>query len=123
MQHYATQANDPQLLHDATAVRERADYRAGQLLLDMDLHKGGREESTGNAVLPVKNAMPKLWDFGISKIQSSRWQKKAALSEDEFELHLQRAKDRALKSLDTRALNRTLPRAASVGAKQRDKAA
>ena len=43
------------------------------MLKGMEKDKGGRPSKTGNIVQPVS----KLADIGISKSQSSRWQKEA----------------------------------------------
>lgn len=68
----------------ACEIRLRAERRSGQLLKEMDKAEGGRpsenrsKETTG---FPQRT----LSDLGISKDQSSQWQKLAKIPEDEFE--------------------------------------
>ncbi|MDN5856298.1 MAG: hypothetical protein L0K86_26335, partial [Actinomycetia bacterium] len=60
---------------------ERAERKAGEMLREREPHQGGRPAAeTGNKPLPV-SAPPKLDDLGISKMQSSRWQKIADVPE------------------------------------------
>lgn len=78
-QEYAKRANDSQLEHDAAKARIRAERRCGELLIDMDMNKGGR---------PSKNQSSEstsLKDIGISKDQSSSYQTLARINDDDFE--------------------------------------
>jgi phage protein Gp37/Gp68 len=91
MKVYAEQAKDRQLIEHATELQLRAERRAGELLREMEKNKGGAEKGVGrrgvnNAVAP-NDRIPaaKLSDLGISKTQSSRWQRLGALSEEDFE--------------------------------------
>ena len=83
---YAKQANDYELERDAAVARVRAERRCGELLAEMDKAKGGRpienrsHDSTG-FVAETKT----LSDLGITKDQSSKWQRLAAVPEAEFE--------------------------------------
>ena len=83
---YAKQANDYELERDAAVARVRAERRCGELLAEMDKAKGGRpienrsHDSTG-FVAETKT----LSDLGITKDQSSKWQRLAAIPEKEFE--------------------------------------
>jgi N6-adenosine-specific RNA methylase IME4 len=93
MQAYAKQAKDTELIKYATEIRMRAERRAGELLIEMgerqerDRGKGGDRKSR----LRAATVIPKLADLGVSKTQSSRWQKIAALEPDRFEANLVRA--------------------------------
>jgi hypothetical protein len=72
----------------------RAEIKAGELLSTMNRKKPGDNQHgrTGsNTVLPP----PKLSDLGVSKMQSSRWQKLAALSKDQQEEKIAMAKRKA----------------------------
>ena len=63
----------------AAEIRVRAERRAGELLRDMKKRDGGdamRARFQKGTELP-----PKLSELGITKKQSSRWQKLAKLSE------------------------------------------
>jgi len=78
---YARQAKDTELIERATEIRMRAEIRAGQLLREMEKAKGGEQyhKSTGSPQEPVQT----LADLGVTKKQSHKWQKLAALSEAE----------------------------------------
>jgi hypothetical protein len=88
---YAKQANDYQLEHDAAAARVRAERRCGELLAQMELAKGTRGQLVGPGVIGGKDDRPPtdqpktLSDMGITKDQSSKWKKLAAVPEAEFE--------------------------------------
>lgn len=68
----------------AAEIKLRAERKAGEMLAAMEKNVGGRPAETGNVVLPVSS----LDDLGIDKMQSSRWQKEASVSEEEFEKYL-----------------------------------
>ena len=58
-----------------------AERRAGELLKDTPKAKGGQPyQSTGNKVQPVET--PTLEEIGITKNQSSKWQKIASITEN-----------------------------------------
>ena len=86
---YARQAKDTALVEWATEIKVRAERRAGELLRDMEKHPGGNpnlsHDTTG---LP-----PTLETLGISRDQSSRWQKLAAVDAERFELAVAAAKE------------------------------
>jgi protein gp37 len=91
MKVYAEQAKDRQLIQHAHELQLRAERRAGELLHELEKNKGGAERGVGrrgvnNAVAPNDRILPaKLSDLGITKTQSSRWQRLAALSKEDFE--------------------------------------
>ena len=98
---YAQQARDYDLQNRAATIRLLAERRAGQLLGDMAKNPGTRGEgrpkkngsknrrSSGTTAYP-----PTLDDLGISRDQSSKWQRLARLFDDDtFELALSRAKE------------------------------
>jgi phage N-6-adenine-methyltransferase len=104
MQVYAKQAKDRALIEDATEIRMRAERRAGALLHDMKERKE-RHDGKGQSrdVLRSRAATvsaPTLSDLSISKSQSSRWQKLAALSAEDFEDKTAHAKQNALAAID-----------------------
>ena len=93
MQAYARQAKDTELLEHATEIRLRAERRAGELLRETERASGGGDTSTGSRVKPVQEA-PTLSDLGITKTQSSKWQKLASLPYEKFETRVEHAKAR-----------------------------
>lgn len=64
----------------AAEVKVRAERKAGELLAGMELSKGGRPPKTCNTMLQVS-----LDDLGIERIQSCRWQRLAAVPDDNFD--------------------------------------
>lgn len=88
---YAKQANDHELERDAALARVRAERRCGQLLNELEKAKGsqgqlqGRDSSGGSVVRPPEKQPKTLSEMGLTKDQSSKFQKLAAVPEDEFE--------------------------------------
>ena len=97
MQVYAQQAKDHTLIEHATDIRMRAEIRAGELLAEMEKNKGARGQGK---VRSRDVTAPKLSDIGVSKSQSSRWQKLAALPKQDQEQKIERAKRKARSALD-----------------------
>lgn len=93
MAEYARQANDTELLEHATEIRVRAERRAGELLRDMEKNTGQRGQFTGGDVELPPAPPPTLAELGIGKHQSSRWQKLAAVPEEQFEAAVAAAKE------------------------------
>lgn len=91
---YAKQANDTKLIEWATEIKVRAERKAGQMLAEMDKNRGAMGSgSNQHEVRSLDVTAPKLDDLGISKNQSSRWQKLAAIPEDQFEQAITAAKE------------------------------
>ena len=82
MEVYAAQALNYEAESRAAKIRLRAERRCGQLLKDMKAN-GQRDNGKGNRNPDLKSERltPKLADLGISKQQSSDWQKLAAIPE------------------------------------------
>ena len=80
METYAALAKDGRLIADATTLRMRAEICAGELLAQM---KTCGERDQGKAAkgsrVATPTALPTLSDLGVSKTQSSRWQRLAAM--------------------------------------------
>jgi hypothetical protein len=88
-------AKDTKLIEHATDIRIRAERRAGVLLAQMTKNKGaaGRDkkgQTRGSGGRPRVDEPPKFSDLGVSKTQSSRWQKLAAMTAERFESALAR---------------------------------
>lgn len=100
---YAKQANDTKLIEWATEIRVRAERRAGEMLAAQKAagmmaagtrgQLAGSDSSGGRPSRPPENGAPTLAEIGISKDQSSRWQKLAAIPEDQFEQAVEAAKE------------------------------
>jgi N6-adenosine-specific RNA methylase IME4 len=111
MQHYAMQAKDTELISYATDIRLRAERRAGELLREM--RQRGERHEQGQGVKSRAATLPKLADFGVSKSQSSRWQRLVDLDEEKFEAKVERAKKKMISAVDgTGKLERAEKRAA-----------
>lgn len=99
---YAKQAGDFELQNKAAEIRLFAERRAGQLLADMEKNRGtrgeGRPRKDGTKVRRLTDATaypPKLDDIGVTKDQSSKWQRLAKLIDDAtFERALRQARER-----------------------------
>jgi hypothetical protein len=50
--------------------------------------------------------LSKLADLGVTKTQSSRWQKLAAMDDDDFDAHVARLKKQAVRSVEATAAER-----------------
>jgi hypothetical protein len=61
-------------IQHATDIRLRAERRAGQLLAE----RGERDRGSGDRKSGSQDATPKLAGLGVTKTQSSRWQKNVA---------------------------------------------
>lgn len=86
---YARQANDTKLVEWATEIKVRAERKAGQMLSEMPKLAGAR--GVGKKV--ESHDVTPLSELGISKNQSSRWQKLAAVSDEQFEQAVTAAKE------------------------------
>ena len=101
MQVYAEQAKDRELIEMATDIKLRAERRAGQRVREMPKNKGTSgtgdanigNSTGGRAERPPVDTTPKLSDLGITKDESSRWQRLAALPEAQFEEKLSTVKN------------------------------
>ncbi len=91
-----------EMQNTAAEMNLRAKRKLGEMIRNIDKHKGGRPPkssnvSEGSAEASVSDSQltprPKLKDLGISKSLSSRCQKIADIPEEEFEEHLAEQKD------------------------------
>lgn len=90
---YARQAKDTELINKATEIRIRAEIRAGELLREMEKPKGSPGNQYTGPVPRGNRSNPTLADLGVTKKQSHKWQKLAALSDPEQEAVITRAKN------------------------------
>ena len=99
---YAKLAGDVEMQNMAAEIRIRAERRAGQLLLEMEKNPGtrgtGRPRKDGTKLERSKTTTanpPKLDEIGITKDQSSKWQRLALLvDEGTFERALIQAREK-----------------------------
>lgn len=99
---YARQARDLEMQNMAAEIRIRAERRAGQLLLEMEKNPGtrgeGRPRKDGTKSRRSSETTaypPTLDEIGISKDQSSKWQRLALLvDEATFERALAQAREK-----------------------------
>ena len=87
MEVYAQQAMNVDAERQAIEIRIRAERKVGQMLRDMDKNAGAAQPTRSSDTTTLE-------DMGISKDQSSKWQRLAAVPDDEFE--------QALADTDTR---------------------
>ena len=74
----ARQAKDGELIGYAAEIRVRAERKCGELLADTPKAKGSTlagKDSIGSPIVLPPNGVQTLSDLGISKRQSSEWQK------------------------------------------------
>ena len=85
---YSRQAQNTENERNACRIRLRAERRAGELIAEMEKAKGAAVPGIGKRGGTVSNGATPLAELGISRDQSSKWQKLAAVSEPEFEAAL-----------------------------------
>jgi hypothetical protein len=74
----------------AARIRIEAERKAGALLAEAPKNPGGLpEQATGRIFRPVEDRVPKLSDLGISKQQSSDWQRMAKVPDEIFAAHVE----------------------------------
>lgn len=94
---YARQAKDQDLILWATEIKVRAERKAGEMLASMEKSHGSRfnGRNEDGEVRRSHDDTATLADIGVSKIQSSRWQQLASMSDEHFEAAVATAKDTA----------------------------
>ncbi len=71
----------------AAEIKLRAERKAGEMLAAMEKPKGGRPSKTAD-ILSGVSATKSLDDLGVTEKQSSRWQREAMVSNEEFEEYI-----------------------------------
>jgi hypothetical protein len=82
---YARQALNVEAERQACEIRLRAERKAGQLLKQRKKNKGGGDRRSDHRSKGATGDASTLSDLGISKDQSSQWQRLAEAPEDKFE--------------------------------------
>jgi hypothetical protein len=86
---YARQAKNTEAEQQACEIRLRAERRAGELLTRMDKAKGALKRGNGAPIRRSDDPTTEtLEDLGISKQQSSDWQKLADVPQEQFDAAL-----------------------------------
>jgi hypothetical protein len=86
---YARQAQNAEDERRCREIRMRAERRVGQLLKETERATGSPGNQYTGPVERDDGSTKPLGELGISRDQSSRWQRVASLTEDEFEAALQ----------------------------------
>lgn len=90
---YAKQARDAELIQLATEIKVRAERKCGELLAEMEKRNGGHAmKARSNAATEVPRTLDQM---GITKDQSSRYQRLAEMPEEHFETAIETAKETA----------------------------
>ena len=78
----------PEVIRKAEEIKLRAERRAGELLKETEFQKPGEYQRSKSTTVA-----PTLKNMGISKDQSSKWQKIANIPEEKFENYLEVEKE------------------------------
>jgi len=90
---YAKKAGETlEVQNDLAEIKLRSERRAGELLQEIPRQEAGRPEKWSHDATIFK---PRLSDVGISKSQSSRFQKIAGIPVAAFELHIEQTKNKS----------------------------
>jgi len=87
LEHYARQAKNTEAERRACEIRLRAERKAGQLLKKTVKAKAGRPAKKGKSV----TRGDRLIDRGVSKNQSSKWQKLGVIPQADFDNALEQS--------------------------------
>jgi N6-adenosine-specific RNA methylase IME4 len=101
---YARQANDAALMDHATEIRLRAERRAGELMEDKraadKLAKGARQRGTKRGTTRGNETPASLAAEGVDKDLAKRARAAAAMSPDQFEERVAKAKRQAIAAVE-----------------------
>jgi hypothetical protein len=91
MKAYAKQIGESQEVQNEIAeIKIRAERRAGEMLKEMPREKPGEYQKSNDSTFDKK---PSLDEIGVTKSESSSWQRIADIPEDIFEQHIAEVKD------------------------------
>lgn len=88
---YARQAKDTELIQYATEIKVRAERKCGEMLRE-SAQRGERATAGTNQHRSSNNTTTTLADLGITRDESSRYQKLANMPDDHFETAIDTAK-------------------------------
>lgn len=88
LEHYSRQAHNTEAERRCCEIRLRAERKAGELLAVTEKAKPGGDMRPEHRSPRSTNAPPTLRDLGISKDQSSNWQRLAQVPAEQFEAAL-----------------------------------
>jgi len=80
-----------EMQNQCAEIKIRAERRAGELLKERDLH-AGRPSKEWSHDATISRPVGTLPELGITRDESSRWQRIASVPEDRFEAHIAEAK-------------------------------
>lgn len=103
---YAQQAKNIENERRACEIRLRAERKAGELLRDMEKARPGPPIRNRSVDTTEYRGAPTLRDLGISKQQSSDWQRLASVPKDDFESALS---DQTIKPTTSGIIRETTP--------------
>jgi N6-adenosine-specific RNA methylase IME4 len=106
MRLYCKQARHSlEMQNQCAEIKLRAERRAGEMLSETDRNQGGRTDQKLNPSSEEADKIPRLSDLGITRNQSSRWQKLGEIPEDSFEDYIQTTKTKEYELTTAGALN------------------
>ena len=122
MRLYCRQARHSlEMQNQCAEIKLRAERRAGEMLTEAELSKGGRRPNLSIDTTPFDPA-PTLKSLGISRDQSSKWQQLSDIPEDSFEEFIETAKskEKELTSSGALLLAREIQRQRLIADLERD---
>lgn len=106
---YAKQANDDELMKQATRIRDRAIRRAGELLKQIEPNKGGRPPETREGDHPSFSRKEAASDAGFSSHQAKQAVRVANVPERDFERQVESDKPPTISQLAMQGIKRPQP--------------
>ncbi|WP_018265532.1 MT-A70 family methyltransferase [Methylosinus sp. LW4] len=114
-------ARDEQLVRQATEIRLRAERKAGELLREMAINGERDRGAGGDRKSRSPDATVKTLDeIGVTKSQSSRWQKLADMRTEDFEAKLSGASKEIERALVATKAERQMEKRQRRAARERE---